>query len=285
MIKKTIEENKLTLSCEVFPPKKDDDFAKVFQVLDRIAALSPDFISVTYGAGGSNAGKNVEIASYIKNNCHIESLAHMTSVGYSREKLKEGLAELRSHGIENVLALRGDRPKAMTDEEYNSREFEHASDMVSFIKEQGDFTVAGACYPEKHFEAPDMLTDLQNLKKKVNAGCDFLISQLFFDNEYFYRLVDNARKIGINTHIDAGIMPITSAKQLGTTVTLSGTSVPKELADIIAKYGENPEDMKKAGLDYAVRQAIDLADHDVDGIHVYAMNKPEYVEEIFAAIR
>ena len=285
MIKKTIEENKLTLSCEVFPPKKDDDFAKVFQVLDRIAALSPDFISVTYGAGGSNAGKNVEIASYIKNNCHIESLAHMTSVGYSREKLKEGLAELRSHGIENVLALRGDRPKAMTDEEYNSREFEHASDMVSFIKEQGDFTVAGACYPEKHFEAPDMLTDLQNLKKKVNAGCDFLISQLFFDNEYFYRLVDNARKIGINTHIDAGIMPITSARQLGTTVTLSGTSVPKELADIIAKYGENPEDMKKAGLDYAVRQAIDLADHDVDGIHVYAMNKPEYVEEIFAAIR
>ena len=285
MITKLFERNRLTISCEVFPPKKEDDFAKVFQVLDRIAACEPDFISVTYGAGGTNAGKNVEIASYIKNKCHIEALAHMTSVGYSKAKLAEGLDELKANGIDNVLALRGDRPKTMTDEEYNSREFEHASDMISFIKEHGKFCIAGACYPEKHFEAPDMLTDLQNLKKKVNSGCNFLISQLFFDNNYFYRLCDSAEKIGIKTHIDAGIMPITSAKQLGTTVTLSGTSVPKELADIIAKYGDNAEDMKKAGLDFAVRQAIDLANHDVDGIHVYAMNKPEYVEEIFSAIR
>ena len=285
MITDILSSKNLMLSCEVFPPKKEEDFTKVFGILDEIASAKPDFISVTYGAGGSNVGKNVEIASYIQNKCKIESLAHMTSVGYDRAHLAEGLEKLKSEGIVNILALRGDRPKDMTDERYNSREFEHASDMIPFIKEHGSFCVAGACYPEKHFEAPDELTDLKNLKIKASSGCDFLISQLFFDNEYFYRLQDNADKIGIKIPMDAGIMPITSARQLGTTVTLSGTSVPKELSDIIAKYGDDKEDMKKAGIDYAIRQAIDLADHSVHGIHVYAMNKPELVKAIFNAVR
>ena len=284
MIKNLFSQKKLILSCEVYPPKKEADFNKIFNVLDDIAAESPDFISVTYGAGGSNVGKNVEIAAYIKK-LGIESLAHITCIGYSRENIDEGLDKLKEVGVDNVLALRGDVPKDMTEEQFKSRDFTHASDMVAYIKERGGFGIAGACYPEKHFEAPDSTTDLMNLKKKVSAGCDFLISQLFFDNSYFYRLVENASKIGINIPIDAGIMPITSAKQLGTTVTLSGTSIPKELSDIIAKYGENPEDMKKAGIDFCIRQAIDLADHDVHGIHVYAMNKPELVREVFAAVR
>ena len=284
MIKDIFEKKNLILSCEVYPPKKEGEFSKIFNVLDEIAASSPDFISVTYGAGGSNVGKNVEIAAYIRK-LGIESLAHMTCIGYSKANIDEGLAKLKEVGVDNVLALRGDIPKGMSEEQFNSRDFEHASDMVKYIKERGDFGIAGACYPEKHYEAADLTEDLMNLKKKVNAGCDFLISQLFFDNDYFYRLIDKAAKIGIKIPMDAGIMPITSAKQLGTTVTLSGTSVPKALSDIIAKYGDNAEDMKKAGLDFAVRQAIDLADHDVHGIHVYAMNKPEHVKEIFAAVR
>ena len=284
MIKNLFNANKLILSCEVYPPKKEDEFEKIFDVLDRIAALSPDFISVTYGAGGSNVGKNVEIAAYIKK-LGIESLAHITCIGYSRTNIDEGLARLKEVGVDNVLALRGDIPKGMSAEDFKSRDFEHASDMIAYIKELGGFGIAGACYPEKHFEAPDSTTDLMNLKRKVAAGCDFLVSQLFFDNSFFYRLVDNASRIGINVPIDAGIMPVTSAKQLGTTVTLSGTSIPKSLSDIIAKYGDSPEDMKKAGIDYAVRQAIDLADHGVHGIHVYAMNKPGLVSEIFDAVR
>ena len=284
MIKDLFAKKKLILSCEVYPPKKEAEFEKIFDILDRIAESEPDFISVTYGAGGSNVGKNVEIAAYIKK-LGIESLAHITCIGYSRANIDDGLAKLREVGVNNILALRGDLPKGMTEEQFKSRDFEHASDMIEYIRERSSLCIAAACYPEKHFEAPDSTTDLMNLKKKVNAGSDFLISQLFFENDFFYRLQENASKIGIQIPMDAGIMPITSAKQLGTTVTLSGTSITKELSDIIAKYGDDPEDMKKAGIDYCIRQSIDLADHDVHGIHVYAMNKPELVSEIFNAVR
>ena len=286
MIRDELDSRECMLSCEVFPPKKEDAFTKVFNVLDSIAECDPAFISVTYGAGGSNAGKHLEISSYIQNKLNIETIAHVTSVGFNRKDLDDELDLLEKEGVFNILALRGDRPQDMTDEKYNSREFEHASDMVKYIRETDrKFCIAGACYPEKHFEAPDKLTDIFHLKQKIDAGCDFLISQLFFDNTFFYRFLELAARNDINVPIHAGIMPITSATQLGHTVSLSGTSVPKKLADIIARYGDDPEDMKKAGIEFAVDQALDLAKAGVHGIHVYAMNKPELCREIFSAVR
>ena len=289
MIKDLSYSNGSVLSCEIFPPKKEAGFPKVFEVIDRIAALNPAFISVTYGAGGSNSGKQLEIVDYIQNAKKIEALAHITSVGYDKNALEAGLKNFEDKGIYNVLALRGDRPKDMTDEQYDSREFEHATDMVKYMRSTGrtndKLCIAGACYPEKHSEAPDKLTDIFHLKEKQNAGTDFFISQLFFENTLFYRFLDLVEKNGIEIPIHAGIMPITDSNQLGRTVTLSGTSVPKKLADICARYGDDPEDMKKAGIEYAVNQAVDLMTYGVSGIHVYAMNKPELCEAIFEAVR
>ncbi|MBR5376669.1 MAG: methylenetetrahydrofolate reductase [Lachnospiraceae bacterium] len=273
-------------SCEIYPPKKDADFTDINNKLSELKEIGPDFISVTYGAGGSNAGKALEIASRAKNVCDLEVLSHITSVGFDRARLEEGLKSFRDNNIDNVLALRGDRPKAMTDEEFDRRDFIHASDMASFIKmEYPDFTIAGACYPEKHFEAPDLETDAANLKIKADSGVSFFISQLFFDNDTFLKLLDRMKKRDINVPVSAGIMPITSAKMLGNTVTLSGTSVPKALSDIIAKYGEDPEGMKEAGISYAIKQAENLLKEGVDGIHLYIMNKPWLAKQIFEAIR
>ncbi len=273
-------------SCEVFPPKKDQDIEPALEKLKDFKDIKPDFLSVTYGAGGSNAGHAVELASYIRSNIGIDVLSHITSVGFSREKLKAGLKTFSENSIENVLALRGDRPKTMTDEEFNGRDFFHASDMTEYIHDNfPEFTVAGACYPDKHFEAASYEEDVLNLKKKTDAGCSFLISQLFFDNDKFYRLLENMNKNSIKVPVSAGIMPITSAKMLGTTVTLSGTSVPKALSDLIATYGEKNDDMRKAGTEYAINQAKDLIAHGVDGVHLYVMNKPSLAKEIFAEIR
>ncbi len=289
MIKEEQIQEKPVLSCEIFPPKKADSFPGVFNIVDRIASLGPAFISVTYGAGGSNSGRQLEIVDYIQNTAKIEALAHITSVGFDKKALEKGLSDYEEKNIRNVLALRGDRPKDMTDEQYASREFDHASDMVSYIRSSGrdgeKTCIAGACYPEKHSEAPDRLTDIYHLKEKQDAGCDFFISQLFFENTLFYKFLELAEKNGIQIPIHAGIMPITDAGQLGRTVTLSGTSIPKKLADICARFGDNPEEMKKAGTDYAVNQAIDLRDNGIHGIHVYAMNKPELCEAIFKAVR
>ncbi len=277
-------QKKQTLSFEVFPPKKDGEFNAAFRVLDALARLSPDFISVTYGAGGSRSKKTVDIASYIQNTLQIDALAHMTCVGCRKEELLQVIEQLKAANISNILALRGDRPKDMSDEQFASRDFAHASDMVKFIKENTEFTIAGACYPEKHYECFSMESDLTHLKEKQDAGAHFFITQLFFDNDSFYRFMEKAAKKGIIIPVCAGIMPITSAKQLGTTVSLSGSSVPKALADLIATYGDNPEDMYKAGMDFAIRQIKDLQTHNVDGIHIYTMNKPGVAEEIVTAI-
>ncbi len=279
-------EKKTVFSCEIFPPKKETDFQNLHDRIQEISVLKPDFLSVTYGAGGSNAGKAIEIADYAKNKAKIEVLSHITSVGFNKEKLEEGLKRFKEIGVENVLVLRGDRPKDMTDEEFNSRDFAHANEMASFIREKGfDFSIAGACYPHKHPESETEQVDISNTKQKIESGCDFLISQLFFDNDYFIRLVDRLRAIGVEVPISAGIMPITSAKQLGTTVTLSGTTVPEELSDIISKYGDKPEEMRKYGVEYAIKQAEDLIKRGARGIHLYIMNKPELAKEIFAAIK
>ena len=273
------------LSFEVFPPKKDDEFEAVHQVLDKLSALNPAFISVTYGAGGSRSKKTVDIASYIQNTLHIPALAHMTCVGSRKEALLEVCDQLKAANVTKILALRGDRPKDMTDEQFADRDFAHASDMIAFLKANTQMEIAGACYPEKHPESFSLEADLRYLKLKQDAGADFFITQMFFDNDDFYDFQEKAAKKGITLPIHAGIMPITAAKQLGTTVSLSGSSVPKALADLIANYGHDPESMRKAGIDYCIRQILDLQQAGVDGIHLYSMNKPKTTAEIVEAIR
>lgn len=280
MTENGLNPNQTGISFEVFPPKKDEEFENAYQIIQELGKLNPDFISCTYGAGGSRAGKTIEISSYIQNTLHIDSIAHITCVGFTREDLQRNCDALKEAGINHVLALRGDRPQAMSDEQFNNREFYYAADLVHYLKEHTDLQISGACYPEKHFEAPGLEEDLRHLKEKVDAGVSSLISQMFFDNDYFYRFMDKARALGINVPVHAGIMPITTAKQLGTTVSLSGSSVPKGLADIIAAYGDDKEDMRKAGIDYAVRQIRDLKEHGVDGIHIYSMNKIKTTTEI-----
>lgn len=284
MVNDLFNKSGTNLSFEVSPPKTEDEFQAIFSKLDAMAALHPDFISCTYGAGGSKAGKTVEIASYIQHQLHIDAIAHMTCVGFKQEDLQKNCELLKKEGIRHVMALRGDRPQYMTDEQFNGREFFYASDMIRYLKENTDLEIAGACYPEKHYEAESFESDLMHLKEKVDAGASFLITQLFFSNDIFYRFLDKAGKAGITVPICAGIMPITSAKQIGTSVTLSGSSVPKELSDMIANYGENKDDMRKAGIDYAVRQIRDLKEHGVDGIHIYTMNRPKTTAEIVAQI-
>ena len=270
-------EQKSTLSFEIFPPKKDGEFESAFRVLDSLGKLNPDFISVTYGAGGSRSGKTIEIASYIQNELKINAMAHITCVGSKKEDILQVAASLKERKVNYVLALRGDRPKDMGDEQYEAREFAHANDMMQFLRENTSFHMAGACYPEKHYECFSMESDLNNLLKKQQAGAEFLISQLFFDNDYYYSFLEKAEKKGITIPISAGIMPITTANQIG-------SSVPKALADLIANYGDNKEEMRKAGIDYAIRQIRDLQENGVKHIHIYTMNKPKMADEIVSAI-
>lgn len=277
-------ENKRTVSLEVFPPKKDGEFLKAYEILDEMAKLSPDFISVTYGAGGSRSSMTVELASYIQNTLGIDTMAHLTCVGSRKENLLSICRQLREQHVEHILALRGDRPRDMSDEQFASRDFAHASDMISFLKERESLHIAGACYPEKHFESFSMEADLNNLRRKQDAGAECFISQLFFDNDFYYSFLEKAQKKGISVPICAGIMPITSAGQIGTTITLAGSSVPKPLADLIAAYGDSPEDMRKAGIDYAIRQIRDLQENGVKDVHIYTMNKPRMAREIMDAI-
>ncbi|MGL5260275.1 MAG: methylenetetrahydrofolate reductase [NAD(P)H] [Lachnospiraceae bacterium] len=285
MIQKIYNEKKSIISFEVFPPKKEDDFPNAFSVLDQLKELNPEFISVTYGAGGSNSKNTVDIASYIENTLKIPALAHLTCVGNKKEDIDKVLKKLQAANVNHILALRGDRPSYMNDEVFFQRDFLYASDLITYIKNTYDFTIAGAAYPEKHFEATSMDADIQYLKEKTNCGLEFLITQLFFDNNQFYSFLEKARKANISIPISVGIMPITSAKQLGTTVTLSGSSVPKSLSDIIAKYGDSKEDMQKAGIDYAINQILDLKAQKVDGIHIYSMNKPKTTALIMNGIK
>ena len=275
---------KTSLSFEVFPPKKEEEFDNIYDFLRETAKLHPDFISCTYGAGGSRAGKTIEIASFIQKELGIDAIAHITCVGFTKADLEKNCEALEAAGVNHVLALRGDRPQSMTDEQFNNREFFYATDLVRHLKEHTSLQISGACYPEKHFEAPSFEEDLRHLKEKIDAGVTSLVTQMFFDNTYFYRFMEKIRAMGITVPVHAGIMPITAAKQLGTSVSLSGSSVPKELADLIATYGENKEDMRKAGIDYAVRQIFDLKKNGVDGIHIYSMNKLKTTIEICAQI-
>lgn len=281
MIKDIFNQGRTVFSFEVFPPKKNEEIYDLYKTLDTLKDLKPDFISVTYGAGGSNSKKTATIASYIKNICEIEAIAHMTAVAMDEKFLTELLSDLKEKRISNVLALRGDRPKDMSDEDYNNRIFLYAEDIIRIIRQSSDnLCVAAACYPEMHPESSSQQMDLQYLKQKVDTGVNFLITQMFFDNSKFYAFRDEARKYGIDVPITTGIMPITSAKQLGTSVSLSGTSVPQALSNLVAKYADKPEDMRKAGIEYATKQIEDLIANGVDGIHLYTMNKAATACEI-----
>lgn len=274
-----------SLSFEVFPPKKDDEFENCYKVLDNLALLNPDFISVTYGAGGSRSKKTVEIASYIQNTLKCDAMAHMTCVGSTGEDILAFTKELENVGVNHVLALRGDKPRDMSDEQFEKRFFPHATDLIQFLNKNTTIDISASCYPEKHPEAISMDSDIAFMKMKQDMGAKMFISQLFFDNADFYRFVERADKAEITVPIVAGIMPITSAKQIGSTVTLAGSSVPKKLADICAKYGESPEEMRAAGIEYAINQINDLRKCGMGHIHIYCMNKAKMTAEICKAIK
>lgn len=280
MIKDIYKTGRTIFSFEVFPPKKEEEFNDIYNTLNLLKTLNPDFISVTYGAGGSNSKKTAAIASYIKNSCDIEPIAHLTAVAMDEAFLKDFIKDLKKKGVSNILALRGDRPKDMSDAAYANRRFLHAEDIIRIIHRESDSCIAAACYPEIHPESESRESDLYYLKQKVDSGVDFLITQMFFDNHKFYEFRNLAEKKGIHVPISAGIMPITSAKQLGTSVTLSGTSVPGELRSLVAKYADTPADLRKAGIEYAAKQITDLIDNNVDGIHIYTMNKADTAKEI-----
>lgn len=273
--------NRAVLSFEVFPPKKDSPIESVYSKLEEICAIKPDFISVTYGAGGSGAdNRTCEIASKIKNDLGVESVAHLTCVNSTKADIDSILDEFKAHNIENILALRGDYVEGVEPK----REFVYASDLCSYIKARGDFDVAGACYPEVHLEAGDEVEDVLNLRKKVDAGAEHLISQLFFDNSVFYRFVERTKIAGINVPIEAGIMPVTNKKQIERMVSMCGASLPAKFAKIMQKYETKPDSLRDAGIAYAIEQIVDLLANGVDGIHLYTMNNPYVARKISEAV-
>ncbi len=281
-IKDIFSKKKPVLSFEVFPPKQDSGLDAVFSAVDEMSKLPIDYMSVTYGAGGSNSKNTAKIASHL-NSMSVPSLAHLTCVANSKEVIDARLEEYKELGIKNILALRGDKPRDYEGELFPG--YRYASELVEAIKKSGDFCVGGACYPECHPDSPSIETDIENLKIKVDAGVDFLVTQMFFDNDEFYKFRDKLAKKGINKPITAGIMPLTNAGQIQRMAILSGgASMPAKFTRMISKYEDNPLALRQAGIAYAVDQIIDLVSNDIDGIHLYTMNKPETAEKIVNVI-
>ncbi len=261
----------ITISFEVFPPKTSDSFDSVLESAKNIAALRPDFMSVTYGAGGGTSKFTAAIAADIQNTYNVPMLAHLTCVSSTREAVLSTVRSYVEYGIENIMALRGDIPadgKIETD-------YEHAYQLIEDIRACGDFCIGGACYPEGHIECAHKSDDIKYLKQKVDAGCDFLTTQMFFDNNIFYNFLYRAREAGINVPILPGIMPITKARQLKRSIAMSGTNVPERFYAIVDRFGEDPAAMKQAGIIYASEQIIDLIANGITHIHVYSMNYPD----------
>ena len=272
-IRDLITQDKATLSFEVFPPKKDTDFADVEAAALGIAAFKPDYMSVTYGAGGSTKGHTIQLAREIQEKYDVPTIAHLTCVCASKEGIKTALADMKNAGIENILALRGDIPKNYDGQVF--AEFSHASELVELIKETGDFCVGGACYPEVHPDSANKHEDIIGLKKKVDAGCDYLTTQMFFDNNICFNFMYRIREAGISVPIIPGIMPITRRVQVKNAVKLSGCNVPERFKSIVDAFGDTEAAMRQAGIAYATDQIIDLMANGVKHIHVYSMNKPE----------
>lgn len=282
MIKERFHTNRPTYSIEVFPPKKDTDVSVIYDALDEFRFLQPDFISVTYGAGGSTVENTFAIANYIQNQCRIEALCHLTCAAIPDPLfLKNFLTNLYRNGVHNLLALRGDQPVGMSEEEFASRYYAHASDLVHDVREDYDFCVAGACYPEVHPEAVSAEEDIRNLKIKVDEGVDFLTTQLFYDNEVFFRFMERVRAAGITVPVLAGLMPVTSYRQIDNIVRLSGTQIPEGFRSELERFRDSDEDIKKCSIEFIRRQMEELLSHGVNGIHLYSMNKVEIAKAIF----
>ncbi|MGX8717563.1 MAG: methylenetetrahydrofolate reductase [NAD(P)H] [Desulfovibrio sp.] len=272
-----IKAEKPSLSFEVFPPKTFQSMESVLRATDEIAELGPDFMSVTYGAGGSTAAFTAEIAEHIQDVYGIPALAHLTCVSSSKDKIAGVLTDLQSRGIENVLALRGDVPEGL---DVGSIDYRHASDLIPAIRAHGDFCIGGACYPEKHPESVSISEDLRNLGMKVGSGCDFLTTQMFFDNNILYNFLYRAKDAGINVPVVAGIMPVTNAVQIRRIMAISGSMLPPRFIRIVERYGDDPEAMLQAGTVYATEQIIDLYANGIRAVHVYTMNRPEVARRI-----
>ena len=266
------------VSFEVFPPKTDSAFDSIERSVRELAAFNPDFMSVTYGAGGGTSQYTVKIASLIKNKLDTTALAHLTCASTTKEQIADILESLKSHNIDNDLALRGDLPENFSSRSGNY--YDYAYELVTEIKKYGYFDVGAACYPECHTECDSLEKDIENLKKKVDCGVDFLITQLFYDNDVFYSFIEKMRKKGVFVPVFAGIMPITNIKQIDRIISLSGTKIPDEVNAFLNKYSDNPESLHKAGLDFAVKQVNDLLKNGVQGVHIYTMNKPLTAETV-----
>ncbi len=273
---------KPALSFEVFPPKTDTAFESVRKATEEIAALRPAFMSVTYGAGGGTGRYTLEIAQNIRERYGVPMLAHLTCVSSDRATVKARIAEMKAMGIENVMALRGDLTPELAAADRSHWDYRHAVELVRELKENGDFCIGGACYPEVHPESEDQKTDIRYLKEKVDAGCDFLTTQMFFDNNLLYNFLYKIREAGITVPILPGIMPITNAKQIERAIKLSGSFMPRRFVNLVDKFGHSPEAMMQAGIVYATDQIIDLFANGIPLVHVYSMNKPEVAEKILS---
>lgn len=274
--------NRKSLSFEIFPPKKDSELKNIDETLSVLCELNPDFISVTFGAGGSsNCNRTIELAKKIKREYHVEPVVHLTCLHYTKPEIDEFAKILSDEGIQNILALRGDRNPNVQEKD----DFRHASDLISYLKPKSDFCFLGACYPECHPESDSRINEMKHLKKKVNAGAEVLLSQLFFDNEQFLRFVEECRIGDIHIPIIPGIMPVINASQIKRMVTMCGASFPERFRKIINKYENNKEALFDAGMSYALSQIIDLLVSDIDGIHLYTMNNPLVARKICEGIR
>ncbi len=270
-----------SLSFEVFPPKNDTSFDSVRAATEEIATLSPAFMSVTYGAGGGTSKYTLDIAKNIKASHGVSMLAHLTCVSSTRETVKNRIEDMKNAGIENVMALRGDIPKELEGADRHNWHYQHAIDLIHELKASGaDFCIGGACYPEVHPESTNQKEDIRFLKEKADAGCDFLTTQMFFDNNLLYNFLYKIREAGITVPIIAGIMPITNANQVERAIKLSGSFMPQRFKSIVDKFGDNPNAMRQAGIAYATDQIIDLYANGIENVHVYSMNKPEVARKI-----
>lgn len=270
------------LSFEIFPPKKDDELKNIEPTLDVLCDLKPDYISVTFGAGGSsNNNKTIALAKKIKEIYHVEPVVHLTCLCYSKEEIDEFAKQIAAEGIENVLALRGDRNPNLQEKD----DFKHASDLIAYLKETTDFCVAGACYPEDHPDSSNHVSELLNLKKKVDAGADILLSQLFFNNDNYYSFIEDCKIAGIECPITPGIMPVINEKQIRRMVDTCGAKLDNKFERILNKFGNNPDALYEAGMTHAMSQVVDLIANDVDGIHLYTMNNPAVAKRICDGVR
>ncbi len=276
-----LKKDKLSLSFEVFPPKTEMGFESVRSATEEIAKLHPAFMSVTYGAGGGTSKYTLDIAKNIKSLYGVPTLAHLTCVSSTKETVRTMIENIKAAGITNVMALRGDIPEGLEGADRSKWDYTHAIDLIRELKSANEhFCIAGACYPEIHPESENQKEDIAHLKEKVDAGCDFLTTQMFFDNNLLYNFLYKIREAGITVPIVPGIMPMTNANQVERAIKLSGSFMPQRFKSLVDKFGSDPAAMKQAGIAYATDQIIDLYANGITNVHVYSMNKPDIAEKI-----